>query len=218
MSGTAETWAKFQATPQTLGPTSGARQQWHKGRARYAVWILRVRSEAVLMRWQQVRESLSDRLVPQEPADLHVTLWVAGFPAQVTTHDDDVAEKALRRQSELLSRLEGPIRISVGPANAFLSCAFLEVEDPCGDIARARSLLAAGGASEQRFAPYLPHVTVGSFRKSEPTAPLVALLSAFRDAPPISLGLRDVELVEFDTHVAGSALQTRRQIHLTEAA
>lgn len=139
------------------------------------------------------------------PADLHVTLFVAGFPTDAPEHDDDVGWSVLQRQRDRL-RFPG-FSIEVGAANSFSSAPFLEVWDVGGGIARVRSQL-AGEGSEQRFAAYQPHLTIGTYRRSEAAAPVRAVLQRWREAPRVQVGVSSVELVTFDATRAGSALET----------
>jgi hypothetical protein len=195
-----ETWATFRTRTQTLGPSAGAIDDWRRGRTRYAVWILRVLVREVLARMASVAAQLEDAIVPVQAEDAHVTTWVCGFPATRPTFDDDVAETTLAAQLAAATRLSPP-RLIVGAPNAFASCAFLEVHDPHGDLAAMRAALAVPGAREIRFARYQPHVTVGRFRDTRPTAAIASALAALRagaDAAPLALHGCALELVTLD--------------------
>jgi len=209
-----QTWSTFCETPQTLGPTDGVRQQWHRGRPLYTVWVLRVRSPEVLNRWQQACETLGYFMVPQPQHDLHITVWVAGFPCAIPQHDDDVSEQTLSAHATRLRSLPGPIHLTIGGANAFLSCAFLEVQDPHQHLARCRAHLESVGTPEIRFAPYLPHVTLGSFDRTQSTTPIVAALRKLRDLPPIHIVADAIERIDYDTHLDTPPLHTRQRIPL----
>jgi 2'-5' RNA ligase len=198
--GFARSWDAFTARPRTLGPSPGAREDWARGRTRYALWALRVAAPSVLRRMSAVAERLGDAIVPVPPADAHVTVWVSGFPAAVPVFDDDVAEAALATQREAVARLAPP-RFVVGAPNAFATCAFLEVADPHGDLAALRAALSEPGAREVRFAPYLPHVTVGRFADTRDAAPIAAALATLRagdHAAPLTVEDAALELIELD--------------------
>src|SRR5678815_5733562 len=89
--GFVETWARFCALERTLGPTADAIDVWRRGRDRYAVWALRVTDAAVIARMAAVADRLAGAIVPVQPEDAHVTVWVCGFPAAAPRFDDDVA-------------------------------------------------------------------------------------------------------------------------------
>jgi hypothetical protein len=196
----AETWTSFCASERTLGPGPRAIDEWRRGRERCAVWALRVAEPAVLDRMAAVAERLDDAIVRVAPRDAHVTVWVCGFPSPAPALDDDVAEETLAAQRAAVARLRPP-RLVVGAPNAFSTCAFLEVHDPHGDLAALRQALAVPGAREVRFAGYQPHVTVGRFRDTRPSAPLAGALARLRageHAAPRAVDGSVLELVELD--------------------
>lgn len=206
-------WARFVAAPTTLGPTPGVREAWHRGRPRYAVWVLRVHDPAVLDR----RAAMADHLAPhgaQPFTDPHVTVFVAGFPTERPVEDDDVAEATLRAQLAALAAapLRAP-RLTVGGLNAFLTCPMLEIHDPHGDLDALRApLLGAllGAEREVRFAPFLPHFTVGPFGDTRPTGPVAAAIAPYRALPPLALRPDALELVTFDRGVLGALTTVAR--------
>lgn len=183
-----------------MGPTPGAAESWRAGRERYAVWAVRVSTSAVLERSAAVAGRLGDAIVPVPARDAHVTAWVCGFPTAHPRRDDDIAEATLAEQC---ARMEGVgrTRLTVGAVNAFATCAFLEVEDPFGALADLRRALNVPGAREIRFAPYLPHVTVGRFVDTRPTGPLAATLEELRQGPhamPLAVVDGSLALFELD--------------------
>lgn len=225
-------WERFVTAPSTLGPTPGVREEWHRGRARYAVWVLRVDAPAVRDRL----DAMIDHLAPHGIlpfTDPHVTVFVAGFPTprpgSPTAHPppgggtpalndpDDVPEATLHAQDEAVraARLPPP-RLVVGGLNCFLSCPFLEILDPHGDLARLRAPLEAL-RPEVRFAPYLPHLTVGAFRDDRPTGPIARAVEPLRDLPPLHLAPSALELVTFDARESGGALATERVVILSRS-
>ncbi len=220
----AETWALLAAATEALGPSPGVREAWHRGRPRYAVWALRVTDEAVLERMNDVSLALSralgpapDRLRPHPTTDAHVTVWVAGFPTDTSALDDalddDVAWARLHAQAAEAAG-SGPLSLTVGGANSFLSCAFLEVFDPAGDLARLRARL---GPGELRFAPYLPHVTAALYGAGVRLDRVRAALLPLRLLPPLPLVVEALDLVTFRADVAGSSLETALRVPLGQA-
>lgn len=203
-------WSRFVEGPSTLGPTPGVREAWHRGRARYAVWLLRAVDPAILARLDMVRDALAPFGV-EAIAEPHVTVFVAGFPAARPLEDDDIAEATLAAQAEALgAELPSP-RLAIGGASAFLSCPILEVQDPHGNLEAIRARLGAL-RREVRFAPYVPHLTIGTFVDSRPTGPIAAVLEGLRALPPLALRAEALELVTFDATRAGAALTTETRI------
>lgn len=211
-------FAEFCAPGTTWGPSPGVRESWARGRRRYAVWLVRVRAPEVLARMQLVADTLGDAVEPTPPAEAHITLWVAGFPAETPCHDDDVSEAVLVAQAEALqAQLRGVsgVRLEVGGANAFLTCAVLDVFDPDGALASARACLDNVG-KELRFGPYHPHVTAGRFVDSRDRAPLAEALRPLRALPRIPLDVLAVELCTFDAQVEALHLTTAARVQLTD--
>lgn len=206
-------WRELHEAERTMGLDPGAREAWRRGRSRYAVWVLRVRAPAVAARVSAVAGAIEGWIQGISERDLHITVWVAGFPCEAPRLDDDAAWEGLARQREQLLAFSGGLRLEVGAANAFLSAVFLEVRDPAGDLARLRQAMDVG-PRELRFGPYLPHVTVGVMPVSRPTAGLRERLAPFRGLPPIEIAPEAVELVELDAAVAGAPLETRWSVPL----
>lgn len=216
--GFAAIWAEILGAERTLGLEPGVREAWHRGRERYAVWLLRVREEAALARMAEVGEAIGARLGarfrPQPASEAHITAFVAGFPSSAPSVDDDVDYVALEEQAaRVAGRLGGPLRLALGGANAFLSCPFLEVHDPDGGLAALREALAAP-TREIRFAPYHPHLTLGLLPESVPAAALTEALLPYREAPELQLGFDALELASFDPRVPGAPLETLRRVVL----
>ncbi|MEL6349422.1 MAG: 2'-5' RNA ligase family protein [Myxococcota bacterium] len=191
-----------------MGPSVGTREAWRRGRKQYAVWLFRVRSAAVQQRARDVIAALGDTIRPTPLDDLHVTLFVAGFPTDHPQLDDDVAEATLHEQRRALASAQfSGFTLTIGSANAFASAPFLEVQ---GDIEPIRQvLIAASSQPEIRFSDYRPHLTLGVFQDSGPIWPVQQTLARFRTASPIHVGIGGIELVTFDARIAGSRLETR---------
>lgn len=208
-------WAGFQGAKTTLGLDPGAREAWARGRARYAVWAFRIDAPEVVARMMDAGHLLAEvapGLRPTRPEETHITVFVAGFPCAVPRFDDDVAEAALEAQRDALLGLRAP-RLAIGGLNSFLSAAFLEVYDLDGGLAQIRAAL-GGSASEIRFAPYLPHVTVGVLPISVPTAPLAARIAALRDPPRLPIAPDALDLVCFSAETAHAPLETAWRVPL----
>lgn len=213
----AATWDAFVRGPKTLPETEGVRAAWHRGRARYFVWVLRVCCPSVEARVRAVADALGGACAALAPSNLHVTLFVAGFGVARATFDDDVTLAALDAQAQALRSAAGPVTLAVGGANSFLSVPFLTVADPAGDLARLREVLRQD-AHEVRFAPYRPHVTVGRYVQSQSTEGLAARLEPLREAPWLPLRLAAVDLVSFDARAPDTPLVTERRIELASGS
>lgn len=212
-----DVWRRFVVAATTLGPTPGVRERWHRGRDRYAVWVLRIRSDSVLERLSRVATALEGSIEPVPAEHAHVTVFVAGFPTpENAVHEDDVSDAQLERQVRALRQAAfAAPRLEVGSANAFLTCAMLEVHDPDGSLARLRAHLEAE-APEVRFAAYLPHVTVGRFIDDRPPSPIARRLSGLRNLEPLEIRPEAIELVELDSRHDGPVrLTTRIEIPFT---
>jgi len=206
-------WGRFQEAPAALGHTPGARDEWRRGRDRYAVWVFRVTEPAVLERLSLARRALRGHIEPMTERDPHVTTFVSGFPVSDPALDDDVGEAALEATIASL-KADPPLapRVIVGGLNAFLSCAFLEVLDLDDELNRIRDRLSAT-LREVRFSAYVPHVTAGLF-ESTPTGPIAELIRPLRRLPPLAYQPAILELVEFDARHQGADLITRAAIEL----
>lgn len=140
--------------------------EWHKGRQRYAVWVLSIDSEAIQHRLQSARHLLQDWVHPVGERQAHITLFVCGFPARYTVHDDDFSQSQLEQQRQALKQLNAhPFQLQIGGAASFSSAAYLQVHDPAQGLARIRKAL-SNCSHEIRQSPYTPHLTIGLYQKA----------------------------------------------------
>lgn len=198
-----------------LGPTPGHREAWAAGRTHYAVWGIRVSADPVCRRARTVQDALPAGVRPLDASDLHVTVWVGGFPtASAPSHDDDIAEAALERQAQVLAGCRS-FRLHVGGTNSFTTAPFLEVTDPDGGLAALRAALGRAGPAELRFAPFLPHLTLGTATTNLPTARVRAALLPHRAAAPLEVGVCQVEQLRFDATRPGAPLKTHCSVDLS---
>lgn len=208
-------WQKFRTAPATFGETEGVRANWHKGRKRYAVWVVRVQVPEVVQRVEKVGSTLAQWLFPQRPKDLHITLGIAGFPTTKCSYDDDVDEASIRLAALQLSELNLPLplRFCVHGACAFLSAPFLAVSGHANTFERLRGIVDLPGRS-LTMNDYVPHVTIGRWNGVHPTKVLADVLERFVDLPAIAVNAKAVELVEFATDDPFATLVTRITIPL----
>lgn len=206
-------WARFVAREQTLGPTPGVREAWRRGRARYAVWLLRVHHPAVLARMAAIAADLGDWIEPV--AEAHITVRVCGFPTADPRLDDDVSEATLRAHRQALLRADlPPVSVQIRGASSFASAAFVEVVEVRGLTALRAALSVPGCTPHRSSGLYQPHVTVGTYRATLPSRPIVEALKRHRSAPQVAIAPAAVELVTLDAAVPGAPLCTRWSIPL----
>ena len=214
-------WASFVRSAETLAPSPGGREAWTRGRRTYVVWALRLQSPEVEARVASVRERLAFAGLDEKP-ELHVTVWVAGFPRSGGPRpsddlvddfvDDDVDPRVLHAQRSV-QRLHRRVPLLVGGASSFLSCATLAVHDVSGALARLRADLDAAaaplGARELRFATYTPHVTCGGYTRTSPTHRIADALAPMRELSPLGVS-GTLACLAFDARVPGAPLRPWR--------
>ncbi|MCO5785208.1 2'-5' RNA ligase [Pseudomonas sp. G11-1] len=139
--------------------------EWHRGRSRYAIWMIPINCPRALAHIDQLTASLADLLHPSRRQP-HITLFVCGFEGQSVRYDDDFTSAQLQRQLTGLDRLAlPPCELRIGAPDSFASAAFLTVDDPQGHLSRWREALGAG-CSEIRQTSYVPHITLGLYRRA----------------------------------------------------
>lgn len=204
-------WRDFTASVATTSEAPGVRAAWHKGRPRYAVWVIRVQNEAVQERVNALAHKLAPWLTPE--LDLHVTLAIAGFPRDPCFEDDDVSVPRLYSQATEVSKRARTVLFRVEGACSFSAAPFLSVDDSEGHLHELRAVLDPPGRALSMNA-YLPHVTVGRWNGAHATAPLARLIEPFINAPPLAVTANAVELVEYDAADPNARLITRIRVPL----
>jgi 2'-5' RNA ligase len=200
----------FSATPaHTLPADTRDFAEWRRGRVHYAVWVIDVHDAAVCARMRAAQHHLGlSRLHTLPGRAAHVTVFVCGFEVAERQLDDDFEGAMARAQETSLARLQcPPFELVVGGLDSFDSAAFLRVADPSGSLERLRHALAAT-CPEQRFAPYVPHLTLGLYQRAEPKEELARCLAAFADAGPLALPVQRLRRVRYDARVLDAALET----------
>ena len=186
-------WQTFLNSSHTLGPSPGVREQWRSGRSHYAVWALPVSDPRVLQRAAQVQRALAAHIQAQPLAQAHITLWVGGFVDGDGTAEDDLDGEARAAIQERIRAWDRPINVQITGASSFLSCPFLEVQQPGSGLNLLREEIGSIHPKEIRFSNFIPHLTLGTYAATEATEALVKRLRPFRDLPPIELTLRPCE-------------------------
>ncbi|MDX5372196.1 MAG: 2'-5' RNA ligase family protein [Pseudomonadaceae bacterium] len=187
--------------------------EWHLGRERYWLWAIPVDCPAVLQRLQAARRLLDDWLHPPGARQAHVTLFVCGFATPTPRHDDDIAATLLQAQHRALAALGvAPFELHIGGLDSFASAAFLAVHDS-GRLERLREALARL-STEVRQAPYVPHLTVGLYRRAASAADWRRRAAALRDCPPLRLPVRELQLLSYAAAEPQGALRLEARVRL----
>lgn len=172
--------------------------EWHKGRGRYAIWMVPVDCPRVLGYITEVTEQLADLLHPTRRQP-HLTVFVCGFEQPGRVNDDDFTPGQLQRQLEALRglwRSAGSLR--VGRPDSFASAAYLSVADPVGHLDNWRGAL-AGGAAEIRFGPYVPHITLGLYRQQVSARALRERLARVSAPPELNMSVDRLEYASYSS-------------------
>ena len=160
-------WQQFLRAPAVLPGDPGVREAWHQGRRWYNVSVLMLEEPEIQARRAAVFSALAPLLRPSAPATPHITVWVHGFgPPDFSMEGEEVD-------------------VVVGRVNSFRSCVFLEVYAP-----QLPQLRSGFSGPEERYAPYLPHLTVGCYRQAARPRELLPLFRPFRRLPPLRLRAR----------------------------
>ena len=185
--------------------------EWHRGRRRYAIWMIPIRCPRVLAHIDRVTASLADLLHPSRRQP-HITLFVCGFEGESVMHDDDFTAAQLERQLADLERLcLPPCELRIGSPDSFASAAFLTVEDPQGHLPRWRETLAAG-CTEVRQAAYVPHLTLGLYRRAVRAGELRQRLERWSVSDTLPLPVAELEYATYHSGDMFGPLECRRRM------
>jgi 2'-5' RNA ligase len=206
----------LQAPATTQPCTLQDQPEWHRGRARYWLWAIPLDCPAVLQRLQSARELLDDWLHPPGERQAHVTLFVCGFANTAPELDDDIAPAMLEAQRQALEtlRLE-PFELSIGDLGSFASAAFLDVQDN-GKLEQLRQVLARF-TPEVRQAEYVPHLTVGLYRRAVATAIWCQRAARLRNCPPLPIPVHELQLLSYAAAEPQGKLRLEARITLGDA-
>ncbi len=174
------------SAPSTIPAEIRDYPEWRRGRETYAVWALILEDEFILENFNAARNHLSGYLLEPYRRQPHITLFVCGFLVGHLRYNDDFTIAQLQRQIQALEETDlEPFELEIGGLDSFASAPFLEVRDPAGGIARLREVLSCG-AREFRTAPYAPHLTVGLYSATFPSAEVRRRLEEFPRKPILS--------------------------------
>jgi 2'-5' RNA ligase len=190
--------------------------EWHRGRERYGVWVVPVRDEALLGYMEAAREQLADLIHPSPRRQPHLTVFVCGFHGE-GEQNDDFPPACLQQQLVLLGAGTGAkCVLPLARPDSFASAAFIPVGDPMGRLARWRQLLEAA-SREVRQAPYVPHITLGLYRRCVPAGVIRQRLAALAPPPPM-LAVAALEYVTYAARDQLGPLHTMHRVPLDAAS
>ncbi|WP_019466171.1 2'-5' RNA ligase family protein [Dyella japonica] len=188
---------------------------WRRGRERYGVWVVPVGDTPLLDYIEAAREQLADLIHPDARRQPHLTVFVCGFHGEGDA-DDDFPPQRLDQQVALLqARTEAACALPLAGADSFASAAFIPVGDPLGQLAQWRCVL--GEASREiRPAAYVPHITLGLYRRRVPAGVIRQRLAAIAAPPPL-LAVHELHYVTYDARDQLGPLEIVRRIVLDAA-
>jgi 2'-5' RNA ligase len=187
--------------------------EWQRGRQRYGVWIAPVNDPLLLDYIDAARQRLADLLHPMLQRQPHLTLFVCGFEQPTCIEDDDFSPEQLQAQIELLQGLRGvACSLPLGAADSFASAAFIAVSDPTGQLAQWRSALGIA-AKEVRQAAYVPHITLGLYKRKAPAEEIRQRLREL-DPPPTSLRINQLLYATYEASQHFGPLETKHTVGL----
>lgn len=207
----------FSAAPRVLAVEDRDYPHWHRGRERYGVWLIDADTAAIRERLRDLHHQLGDLLAPQARQP-HITLFVGGFICEQGALDDDFTSSALRlQQAALQAQAPTPFDLEIGGIDSFDSAVFLKVRDPQQALSPLRATLGRHSL-EPRFAPYVPHLTVGLYRAAFDKAAVRPRLQRLMAMPPLPLRVEALHFCSYAARVIGGPLQTLLTVPLQAGA
>lgn len=190
--------------------------EWHRQRQRYGVWIIPVNDPVLLDYIETVRRRLADLLHAPQQRQPHLTLFVCGFEQPSHVANDDFSPAQLHEQIELLQGLRGAAcSLPLGAPDSFASAAFIPVIDPSAQLTHWRGALEVA-AKEIRQAAYVPHITLGLYKRKATAAEVRQRLCEL-DAPSTSLRISQLHYATYDARLHLGPLETRHIVRWESA-
>lgn len=203
------------ATDTVIAASLRDHADWRRGRIDYAVWLIDAHDAPLRARLAMLRARLGDLWLPQRRAP-HLTLHVCGFVAEHAVHDDDCPRAALAAQHAALQALAPPpFELTIGGLDSFDSAAFLAVDDAQHALPPLRAALDAV-RPEIRFAPYVPHLTLGLYAQAWRKDEIRRRHAALPALPPLRLRVSALRLAGYDARDPDSPLRTLVRLPLHE--
>jgi 2'-5' RNA ligase len=189
--------AAFLALGRTTAFQPDDDSAWHRGRSTYAVWIIDFAEPGILAYLQCTSQHFADLVFHPHTRQPHVTVFVSGFLVESPQWDDDYTQEQCRAQQQRLRQLTLPaFDITLGAVNSFASALYVEVHDSEGGLAALRHALQEV-MPELRWAPYVPHVTLGMYRQEMVTPSVVQRIERYALLRPIRKRVTQVTLATY---------------------
>ena len=188
-------WADFLSIAQTYQPDLSVFYQWQKQRTSYAIWMYRFKQKKLIDTAQNIQKLLTQTFSIHLVKQLHMTVFVAGFPGSQIRYDDDIDASILEAQFQCLqsSKLNSP-EIYIQKPCSTLTGPTLLTRDLTDTTDQIRSLFEQQ-ASEQRFSDYRPHITLGHYLNRYDTETVYQELLDIPDFTPFIIKPYSLELV-----------------------
>ena len=185
--------------------------EWHRGRSRYGIWMIPIDCPRVLAHIDELTVQLADLLHPTRRQP-HITLFVCGFEQERQIHDDDFTLAQLQQQQVDLGQLNlPPCTLQVGRPDSFASAAFLSVGDPQGHLQYWREVLGIS-CTEVRQAAYVPHITLGLYRRSISAQLLRQRLVQLSVPDDLCLPVEQLQYATYSSNDMFGPLECRQQV------
>jgi hypothetical protein len=185
--------------------------EWHRGRLRFGVWMIPVDDPALLDYIESARCRLADLLHPNLQRQPHLTVFVCGFEQAACVADDDFSPIQLQVQIDALHRARAASCVlPLAAPDSFASAAFIPVGDPEGRLAVWRDLLGTE-AREVRQAAYVPHITLGLYRRKI-AADIVRQRLSEIEAPPVPLRVESLHYATYDARMQFGPLESQYRL------
>lgn len=202
---------------QTFGPMEEDFYEWHKGRAKYGVWVLELDDEVFLQRYCQAQQHLSPYLISHYYRKPHITLAPCGFLMPEKNNADDYDAASLMQDVDNILSLDLSV-LDCTIRNVLISYAIapgFEVLDHQGDLGRLNDLLRKADPMDDNI-DYFPHITVGLYNAQWCTRLILSALQQFAIEDDIVLQHSVIKLVSYVPTVSGGALQDELMINLSD--
>jgi len=196
-----EQWSnRYSVQPDTttFKPFKG----WDNKSKKHLVFLFRITSPTIASRIEEVQGALSESkaFIPFPRDYFHMTFKVWGFLNDGKETTDDISHRELKEAiAALPGKLSsfGSFEISLKRINLFPSVVFVEVSDggKCTEINRALIGLPGVSARWSDNPNYLPHISIGTFKKGKKIDDLVKIVESQRDTHISTIIVDNVELV-----------------------
>lgn len=190
--------------------------EWRRGRMQYGLWMVPVADEALLAYIERCRCELADLLHPAGPRQAHLTLFVCGFECERASLDDDFPRERLARQIAALQNIErDAFSLPLHGISSFSSAAYIAVADH-PHLSCWRDALQAVSA-EIRQSTYVPHITLGLYKRSISVQRLRQRLSQLPPCPS-TLAVNELVYATYQAHNPRSRLEPHFTLALKSPA